>query len=65
MSNGRLEAINVKEYYNEDDNFLIGTCPKCNWTNRVEVDFWQFKKRAKCSHCGQKLLFHYKGVERV
>ena len=61
MKNDRLEALNVKTYHNEDNDFLIGTCPKCDWNTRVMVSFFQSKKRAKCCHCGQKLLFNYKG----
>lgn len=57
----RLEALNVKEYHNEDNDFLIGICPKCNWNTEVIVSFFQSKKKAKCTHCGQKLFFIYKG----
>ena len=54
--NTTLKATNVRSTWDEDNDYLIGTCPICNHTNEV-LTVWATDTTQKCSYCGQELLF--------
>ena len=54
--NTTLKAINVRSTWDEDNDYLIGTCPVCKHTNEATT-VWATDTTKKCSYCGQKLLF--------
>ncbi len=51
-----IKATDVRSAWDEDNDYLIGTCPICKNVDRVE-SVWHSDTKRRCSSCGQKLLF--------
>lgn len=54
--NTAIRAVDVWSTWDEDNDYLIGTCPICKNVDKV-TSSWYSDIERRCSSCGQKLLF--------